>query len=181
LLIEAGGTDDWSAIHNPAEAPMLLGSAVDWAYSTTIEPQLNNRQIAWPRGKVLGGSGSTNFLGHVRGNRYDFDHWQELGNQGWSYIDTLPYFKKSENWERGASAYRGTGGPINVMELPVVNPMTSAFFDAGVELGWSRNDDYNGASQDGFGVFQFEIHKGKRQSTAITYLHPVENRPNLTV
>ena len=93
----------------------------------------------------------------------------------------LPYFKKAENRERGASAYRGVGGPLNVFEPPVINPLTEAFIEAGIELGWSRNDDYNGASQEGFGTFQNTICKGRRHSTAVCYLHPVMSRPNLTV
>jgi choline dehydrogenase len=118
---------------------------------------------------------------YVRGNRSDFDHWQELGNTGWSYADVLPYFKRAENYERGASDYRGSGGPITISDAPSSNPLTQAFLEAGVELGWSRNDDYNGATQEGFGLLQSTIGQGKRSSTATGYLHPVENRSNLTV
>jgi choline dehydrogenase len=139
----------------------LFHSAVDWDYSTEEEPYLNNRKIYWPRGKVLGGSSSTNFMSYVRGNRHDYDHWQEQGNEGWSYADVLSYFKKAENRERGASDYHGIGGPLNVMDLPSINPLTYAFIEAGGELGWSRNDDYNGPSQEGFGVFQFTPRQGK--------------------
>ena len=130
---------------------------------------------------MLGGSSSTNFLTYARGNRYDYDHWQELGNQGWSYADVLPYFKKAENWERGISDYRGIGGPLNVKDLSSIDPLTAAFLDAGVELGWSCLDDYNGASQEGFGTHQYTIRQGKRDSTADAYLHLAQNRPNLTL
>lgn len=104
LLLEAGRNDDLPAIHDASLAPSLLGTPVDWAFFTEPEPHLHNRKIFWPRGKVLGGSSSTNFLLYMRGNRYDYDHWQELGNNGWSYADVLPYFKKAEDQEHGASA-----------------------------------------------------------------------------
>lgn len=181
LLLEAGGNDDLPAMHDATAAPTLLHTAVDWAYFTEEEPHLNNRKIYQPRGKVLGGSSSTNFLTYVRGNRHDYDDWQELGNKGWSYADVLPYFKKAENWESGTSDYRGVGGPITVTDPSSINPLTEAFIEAGVELGWSRNTDYNGASQEGFGFHQSTVHNGKRSSTADGYLHPAESRPNLTV
>src|SRR5258708_4746243 len=182
LLLEAGGNDETvPEIHDPTKALELAHTDVDWAYSTEEEPHLNNRKISWPRGKVLGGSSSINYMAYVRGNRHGFDQWQALGNAGWSYADVLPYFKKAENRERGASAYRGVGGPLNVSELPALNPLTEAFLAAGEELGWSRNDDANGASQEGFGTFQRTIRDGKRHSTAVGYLHPVMSRPNLTV
>ena len=181
LLIEAGGNDDMETIHNPTRFLELLGSAVDWAYFTEEEPHLGNRKIYWPRGKVLGGSSSINWMMYVRGNRSDYDHWQELGNTGWGYRDVLPSFKKAENYEGGASDYRGIGGPITVSDAPSSNPLTQAFLEAGVELGWSRNDDYNGSTQEGFGLLQSTIGQGKRQSTANRYLHPIEKRSNLTV
>ena len=181
LLIEAGGNDDLETIHDPTRFLELLGSPVDWAYFTEEEPHLENRKIYWPRGKVLGGSSSINWLMYVRGNRYDYDQWQALGNNGWSYAGVLPYFKKTENYEHGSSDYRGRGGPINVIETPSSNPLTKAFIEAAVELGWSRNDDYNGATQEGFGLLQSTIREGKRSSTSGGYLHPIENRSNLTV
>jgi choline dehydrogenase len=182
LLLEAGGNDDTvPEIHDPTKALELAHTDVDWAYSTEEEPHLNNRKIYWPRGKVLGGSSSINYMLYARGNRHDFDHWQALGNEGWSYADVLPYFKKAENRERGASEYHGVGGPLNVFDLPAINPLTEAFIEAGVELGWSRNDDSNGASQEGFGTPHFTIRDGKRHSTAVGYLHPVMSRPNLAV
>ena len=182
LLLEAGGTDETvPEIHDPSKAFELAHTAVDWAYTTEEEPHLHHRKMSWPRGKVLGGTSSINYMVYVRGNRHDFDQWQALGNHGWSYADVLPYFKKAENRERGASAYRGVGGPLNIFESPVINPLTEAFLEAGVELGWSRNDDYNGASQEGFGTFQNTICKGRRHSTAVCYLHPVMSRPNLTI
>jgi choline dehydrogenase len=180
LVLEAGSNDDAEEIHNPAKFIDLFGSAADWIYYTEEEPHLNNRKIYWPRGKVLGGSSSTNFMVYVRGNRHDYDHWHELGNKGWSYADVLPYFKKIENYEGKASDYRGRGGAINVIDSPT-SPVTSAFIKAGEELGWQRNDDFNGASQEGFGILQFTIRQGKRSSVADGYLHPAESRPNLTI
>jgi len=182
LLLEAGGNDDLvPEIHDPTKALELTHTAVDWAYTTEEEPHLNHRKLPWPRGKVLGGTSSINYMVYVRGNRHDFDQWQALGNEGWGYAEVLPYFKKAENWERGASAYHGVGGPLNVVEPPAINPLTEAFIEAGVELGWSRNADTNGASQEGFGTFQSTIRDGRRHSTAVGYLHPVMSRPNLTV
>jgi choline dehydrogenase len=107
--------------------------------------------------------------------------WQALGNQGWGYADVLPYFKKIESYSGGDSEYRGRGGPLNITDLPTINPLTAAFVEAGAALGCPHNDDYNGASQDGFGTFQLTIDQGKRQSAAVAYLHPVQSRPNLTV
>jgi choline dehydrogenase len=182
LLLEAGGNDDTvPQIHDPTKTFALVHTGVDWNYATEDEPHLNHRKIEWPRGRVLGGTSSINYMVYVRGNRHDFDHWRALGNEGWSYADVLPYFKKAENRERGASAYHGEGGPLNVFDPPAVNPLTSAFIEAGAELGWPRNDDANGASQEGISTFQSTIRDGQRNSTAVGYLHPVMNRPNLTV
>jgi choline dehydrogenase len=181
LLIEAGGNDNLETISNPSRFLELFGSSVDWAYSTEEEPYLNHREIYWPRGKVLGGSSSINWLMHVRGNRADYDHWKERGNTSWGYADILPYFKKIEHYERGNADYRGKGGAITAIDVPASNPLTRAFIEAGEELGWPFNDDYNGTTQEGFGVLQCSIDQGKRSSTAREYLHPVENRSNLTV
>lgn len=181
LIIEAGGNDDSPTIQDPNAFSSLLGTDVDWAYMTEEEPSINNRKLSWPRGKVLGGSGSINATLYVRGNRADYDSWQEQGNTGWSYADVLPYFKKSERRDKGSSYYRGRGGPLPVTDVPSINPLTEAFLAAGEELGWSRLDDYNGAAQEGFSTLQFTIRQGKRASTATCYLHPAQSRPNLTV
>jgi choline dehydrogenase len=181
LIIEAGGNDDNPTIHDPNAFFSLLGTDVDWMYMTEEEPFLNNRKLSWPRGKVLGGSSSINATLYVRGNRADYDGWQALGNAGWSYADVLPYFKKSERRDEGSSSYTGRGGPLTVTDVPSLNPLTEAFLAAGEELGWSRLDDYNGAAQEGFSTLQYTIHQGKRASTATSYLHPAQSRPNLTV
>src|SRR5579884_2521669 len=116
LLLEAGGPDDKKEIHIPAAFSKLFKTPYDWAYETEPEPQLNNRRLYWPRGKMLGGSSSINAMVYIRGNRHDYDTWAGLGNDGWSYADVLPYFKRAENNERGASKYHGTGGPLNVAD-----------------------------------------------------------------
>lgn len=181
LVLEAGGNDDTPAIRDPNAYYSLLQTDVDWAYMTEEEPSLNNRKFFWPRGKVLGGSSSINGMLYVRGNRADYDDWQALGNAGWSYDDVLPYFKKAENWDGDSSDYRGRGGPLTVTGVSSVTPLLAAFLAAGEELGWPLTSDYNGASQEGFGTFQYTIHQGKRESTAVSYLHPAQSRPNLTI
>ena len=181
LLLEAGGPDDAQEIHIPVAFSKLFQSALDWTYYTEPEPQLLNRKLYWPRGKMLGGSSSINAMIYIRGNRYDYDHWSELGNHGWSYVEVLPYFKKAENAEWGPSEYHGVGGPLNVMERPHTGPLSHAFIQAGIELGYPANDDFNGPSQEGFGVYQVTQKMGRRHSAAVGYLHPALSRPNLTL
>ena len=154
LLLEAGGPDEAQAIHIPLAFSTLFKTPLDWAYETAEQPQLHNCRLYWPRGKVLGGSSSINAMVYIRGNRRDYDHWSALGNEGWSYSDVLPYFKKSEHEERGASAYHGTGGPLNVTDHRTCNPLSHAFVEAGGEAGLALVDDFNGAEQDGVGFYQ---------------------------
>jgi len=181
LVLEAGGNDDAPTIHDPNVFYSLLRTDVDWAYMTEEEPHLNNRKDLLSQGKVLGGSSSINGMLYVRGNRADYDGWQALGNAGWSYDEVLPFFKKAENWEGDASDYRGKGGPLMVTGISSVSPLLAAFLAAGEELGWPLTLDYNGASQEGFGTLQRTIRQGKRESTAVSYLHPAQSRPNLTI
>jgi choline dehydrogenase-like flavoprotein len=181
LLLEAGGPDKKKEFHIPAAWPKLLKSPSDWAYFTEAQPRLNNRKLFWPRGKVLGGSSSINAMIYSRGNPADYDRWSELGNKGWSYEEVLPYFKKSENQERGASQYHGVGGPLNVADLRYKNPVSHAFVEAGAEMGLEFNEDFNGAKQEGVGFFQVTQKQGKRHSAAVAYLKPALRRPNLTV
>ncbi|HEY6411292.1 MAG TPA: choline dehydrogenase [Ktedonobacteraceae bacterium] len=181
LLLESGGADTAREFHIPAAFSKLFKSAYDWSYYTEEQEQLKQRTIYIPRGKVLGGSSSINAMIYMRGNRYDYDHWCALGNPGWSYADVLPYFKKAEHQERGASAYHGVGGPLNVADPRCVNPLTRAFVAAGVELGWPHNTDFNGAEQEGVGVYQLTQKQGQRHSTAEAYLKPARRRRNLTV
>ena len=180
LLLEAGNPDTKPEIHNPSECLKLLGSEVDWGYFSEPEPYLNNRKIYCPRGKVLGGSSAINFMIYIRGNPHDYDHWQELGNPGWSYQDVLPYFKKSENQQRGASEYHGVDGELSVTDLMNTAVMSQRFVETAVAMGYHYNPDFNGSQQEGAGFYQFTIKDGKRHSTAAAFLLPIFNRPNLT-
>ena len=181
LLLEAGNPDTKPEIQIPAECLSLLGSEVDWAYFSEPEPYLNNRKIFCPRGKVLGGSSSINIMIYLRGNSHDYDHWQELGNPGWSYQDVLPYFKKSEHSSRGASEFHGVDGELSVTELISPAVVSQRFVDAAVALGYDHNPDPNGMQQEGAGLYQLTIKDGKRHSTAAAFLVPILHRPNLTV
>jgi choline dehydrogenase len=183
LLLEAGGPDSNPNIHDPAGLLSLWGSDVDWKYFTEEQPYLNNRKLMISRGKVLGGCSSIYAMLYVRGNRHDFDHWNYLGNEGWSYDEVLPYFKKSENYEGGASDFHGVGGGLSVRKCPAT-PVAYAFANAGVELGYAGPDcDFNGSQQeDSTGIYQVNLTKeGKRSSTAVAFLNPSLERPNLTV
>jgi choline dehydrogenase len=181
LLLEAGGKDTAKEIHIPAAFSKLFKTAVDWDYSTEPEPQLHNRKLYWPRGKVLGGSSSINAMIYIRGNPADYDGWRELGNPGWGFADVLPYFKESEDQERGASELHGTGGPIHVADPRCVNPLTRAFLAAASEVGIPENSDFNGAIQEGAGLYQLTQKNGARCSAVDSYLKPGLARPNLTV
>jgi choline dehydrogenase len=118
---------------------------------------------------------------YIRGNRRDYDRWLDLGNLGWGFSEVLPYFKKAEHQERGASLYHGTDGPLNVADLRSINPLSQAFVEAGVEVGLPLTSDFNGSEQDGVGFYQVTQKEGQRHSTAVGYLHPILHRPNLTV
>jgi choline dehydrogenase len=181
LLLEAGNPDTKPEIQIPAQASSLYGTEVDWGYLTEPEPYLNHRQIYLPRGKVLGGSSSINLMVYIRGNSHDYDRWQSLGNPSWSYQDVLPYFKKSENQQRGANAYHGVDGELSVTDLITPAVVSQRFVDACVELGYNRNPDFNGVRQSGTGLYQSTIKDGKRHSTATAFLLPIRQRPNLTI
>jgi choline dehydrogenase len=181
LLLEAGGRDKSKEIHIPAAFSKLFKTGVDWNYSTEPEPFLNNRKLYWPRGKVLGGSSSINAMIYIRGNAADYDGWKSLGNDGWGFEDVLPYFKKSENRERGAGEFHGAGGPVNVADLILVNPLTRAFLAGAKEIGVVENTDFNGAAQDGVGLYEVTQKNGQRHSAADAYLRPALARPNLTL
>jgi choline dehydrogenase-like flavoprotein len=181
LLLEAGGPDRRREIRIPAAYSKLFKSALDWNFSTEPEPHLHNRRLYWPRGKVLGGSSAINAMIYIRGNRLDYDHWASLGNDGWSFADVLPYFKKSENQERGASEFHGVGGPLCISDLRCVNPLTRFFLDAANELGFAANPDFNGAMQLGAGLYQVTQKNGSRHSAADAFLKASMSRPNLHV
>lgn len=181
LLLEAGGSDDRPEIAIPYAAWQLQQSSVDWAYRTEPQAQLEQRHIAWPRGKVLGGTSSINAMVYIRGHRQVYDEWQAAGNAGWGYHDLLPLFKRSEHQERGADAYHGVGGLLNVADLRDPNPLSRMFIDAACALGFSLNADFNSAEQEGFGFYQVTQKEGQRWSAAAAFLRPALQRPNLTV
>ncbi|MGI8920463.1 MAG: GMC family oxidoreductase [Solirubrobacteraceae bacterium] len=181
LLIEAGPPDTKENIHVPAAFGALLKTDVDWDYATLPEERCNGRMMFLPRGRVLGGSSSINAMVYIRGARADYDAWRDLGNPGWGYDDLLPYFKRSEDNERGASDYHGVGGPLSVCESRSNNPMADAFVAAAVEAGDAHNPDFNAASQEGAGRYQVTQRNGMRCSAAVAFLHPAIARANLTV
>jgi choline dehydrogenase len=180
LLLEAGEPDEKREIHIPAAFPELFESEVDWNYHTEPQDELNDRELYWPRGKTLGGSSSINAMIYIRGHQHDYDTWADLGNEGWSYDDMLPYFERSEDFRPGPTQYHGTGGPLAVSEPRSPRDLSETFVEAAVETGESRNDDFNGASQEGVGHYHLTQKEGRRHSTADGYLKPVLDRPNLT-
>ncbi|MCX5543124.1 choline dehydrogenase [Paraburkholderia sp. CNPSo 3076] len=182
LLLEAGGEDNNPWIHVPVGYfKTMHNPALDWCYRTEPDEGVAGRQIDWPRGKVLGGSSSLNGLLYVRGQREDYDRWAALGNRGWSYADVLPYFRKSEDQERGANAWHGVGGPLKVSDLRLRRPIADHFIAAAQEIGIPPNEDYNGAVQEGVGYFQQTAYNGFRWSTAKGFLKPARKRSNLIV
>jgi choline dehydrogenase len=182
LLIEAGPEDRNVWIHVPlGYGKLFTNPRVNWLYNTEPEPELNNRQIIQPRGKVLGGSSSINGLLYLRGQPQDFDHWRQLGNAGWSFDDVLPYFRKSEDQQRGGDDLHGVGGPLAVSDVSEPHPLCEAFIEASEQAGFPRNDDFNGPTQEGAGYFQLTARNGRRCSTAVGYLKPARRRGNLKV
>ena len=182
VLLEAGGEDRNRWIHIPlGYGKTFADSSVNWCYEAEPDAGANGRRIFWPRGKVLGGSSSINGMVYIRGQHEDFDLWRQFGNTGWSSTDVLPYFKRAQHQVRGPSEFHSTGGPLCVSDTSEHHPICEAFIAGAMELGYERNDDFNGAKQDGVGYHQTTTRNGKRCSTAVGYLHPVRNRPNLRV
>jgi choline dehydrogenase len=182
LLLEAGGHDRHIWIHIPLGFGKLFDNAkVNWLYKTEPEPELNNRQIIQPRGKVLGGSSSINGLLYIRGQHEDYDHWRQLGNAGWGFADVLPYFRRAEDQQRGANDFHGIGGPLAVSDVSEPHPLCEAFIEAAQQAGIPRNDDFNGEAQEGAGYFQLTAKNGRRWSTAVGYLRQARRRHNLAV
>ncbi|MGE3245458.1 MAG: GMC family oxidoreductase [Beijerinckiaceae bacterium] len=186
LLVEAGARDWNPLLRVPLMATFFMRKKYhNWAYLTEPEPNLNNRQIPWPRGKVLGGSSQLNGMVYIRGNRGDYDHWAQLGLRDWSYEKVLPFFRKSENFLDETIAnraeYHGQGGELPVTRTPVKDALYDAFVEAGLQAGYGLNPDFNGEKQEGFGRYHFTIRDGERWSTARSFIDPVKDRKNLTV
>ncbi|NRF70122.1 choline dehydrogenase [Aquincola sp. S2] len=181
-LLEAGGVDKSVLIHCPAGLAVLAKNGhANWAFETVPQAGLNGRRGYQPRGKVLGGSSSVNAMVYIRGQREDYDGWAAEGNAGWSYEDLLPYFKRAEHNERGADAWHGSGGPLNVMDLRSPNRHGPNFVQAGQQAGLALNRDFNGATQEGVGPYQVTHRNGERCSAAKAYLTAHLGRPNLQV
>ena len=182
LLIEAGGKD-----RNPLfRLPMLMGrlfhsGVYNWRYHTEPVPSLGGRSLYWPRGKVLGGSSTINGMIYVRGNRHDYDRWAQMGLAGWSYEDVLPAFRRSEGHVERDGTYHGGTGELTVCRARGANPLFDTFMEAGRQAGHPVNDDFNGAEQQGFGRYDFNIRRGKRCSASTAFLRPIRHRRNLAI
>ena len=186
IVIEFGGSDAGPLIQMPGALsyPMNM-PRYDWGYWSEPEPHLGGRQLACPRGKVIGGSSSINGMVYVRGHARDYDTWAEMGADGWSYADVLPYFKRMEHWDDaghgGDPDWRGKGGPLHVTRGKRSNPLVTAFVEAGRQAGYPVTEDYNGHQQEGFGAMEHTIFKGRRWSAANAYLKPALKRQNCTL
>jgi choline dehydrogenase len=182
LLLEAGPRDWYPWIHIPiGYAKTMFHPTWNWMFETEPEPAMNGRRIYWPRGKGLGGSSSINGLIFIRGQREDYDRWAALGNPGWGWDDVLPYFKRCEGNRRGADAWHGGDGPLSASDIGEPHELVDAFIAGAGEAGIPRNDDFNGATQEGAGYYQLATRNGWRCSTAVAFLDPVRRRPNLRI
>jgi choline dehydrogenase len=185
-LVEAGPSDRGFPLNLKTTLPignifLLPHARTNWQHSFTGGPGVRNRSIPCPRGKLFGGCTSVNGTVYMRGHKLDYDEWAALGNDGWSYDEVLPWYRRHEAYDRGGSAWHGTQGELSVPRLATGNPLAQAFVDAGVQAGHARNDDFNGPQQDGFGLFDLNQRDGVRWSSSRAFLHPVLQRPNLTV
>lgn len=184
-LIEAGGSDRSYLVRrtNPLNMLMLMKSKrFNWGYHCEPEARTGNRKFFWPRGKGLGGCSSVNAMIYARGHQWDFDHWASLGNEGWSYDEVLPYFKKPERWARGSNKYHSNQGTMDVVDTNFHFPASEAFVEACGQAGFPLSDDFNGAKQEGCGFFQVtQTPSGHRANAAYSFLDEALDRPNLTV
>ena len=182
LLLEAGGNDNHFWIHVPmGYAKTFVDPRINWMFESEPEKELQGRTMYQPRGKVLGGTSSINGMIYMRGNAADYDQWRQLGNEGWSYDDVLPYFRKAEDNERGANEFHGAGGPLRVSNQPYNWEIAQALLAACTQAGIPETPDFNGATQEGCGYYQTTTNNKRRWSTAAAYLKPARNRPNLVV
>lgn len=182
LLLEAGPRDTYPWLHIPiGYAKTMFHPVLNWGFYTEPEPAMNGRKVYWPRGRTLGGSSAINGLIVIRGQREDYDAWAAAGNGGWCYADVLPWFRKLEHNVRGASEYHGGDGPLWASDIGTPHPLVEAMIAGAGEIGIARNDDFNGAQQEGAGYYQLTTRRGRRCSTAVAYLRPARTRPNLHV
>ncbi len=182
LLLEAGPDSRHPWLRIPlGYGKLFTDRRFNWCYTTEPQPGCHGRNVVAPRGRVLGGSSSINGLIYIRGQAQDFDHWRQLGNAGWSAAEVLPYFRMSEDNERGADEWHGAGGPLGVSDVRDRHPLAEAYVEAARQCGYPGNADFNGAAQDGAGHYQTTMRRGVRSSTAVAYLAPVRNRDNLKV
>ena len=182
LLLEAGPRDNNLWIHIPiGYAKTMFHPVYNWGFYTEPETAMHDRKVYWPRGRGLGGSSSINGLIYIRGQHQDYDQWAALGNAGWSWRDVLPNFIKCEGNSRGASEYHGGDGPLACSDIRETHPLMDAIINGAFELGVPRNDDFNGAAQEGVGYFQLFTRNGWRCSTAVGYLKPARKRANLRI
>jgi choline dehydrogenase len=182
LVLEGGPADDLPEIAMPAAAPTLWGGPLTWDNVTVPQRHAARRVIPWPSGRALGGSSSINGMLYIRGNPLDYDAWRDAhGCSGWGYLDVLPYFRRAEDQQRGGSRYHGAGGPLRVEDQRYEHPLSRAWLEAAVASGLPRNEDFNGAHQDGVGHYQVTQRAGRRWSVADAYLRPAMRRPNVTV
>ena len=181
-LLEAGGEARHPFIHIPLMAGLVyFMRSINWNYQTEPEPHLDGRRIPWPRGRVLGGTSAINGMMYMRGNRADYDGWRQRGLDGWDYESVLPYFKRAEGHGSRRDAYHGTDGPLRINRAASDNPLYDVFLEACEALGLPRNDDFNGAVQEGVGRQDFFVDRGRRVNTGHAFIRPVQGRPNLRV
>jgi choline dehydrogenase len=180
-LIEAGRSDRSRIFELPALFALQQKTSFDWDFMTEPEPALDRRRAYLPRGRVLGGTSSMNTMVYIRGSHHDYDRWAAMGCEGWSYAEVLPYFRRSENNERGGDYYHGADGPLAVSDGRSVHPLLDAWVEAARELGYPHNPDFNGASQQGVGVYQMTQRDGLRCSASTAYLRPATGRDNLKI
>lgn len=183
LLLEAGKADKSFLLQMPVGFAVVLAKGwYDWGYVTEPQENLEGRRLPWLRGKVLGGSSSINAMVYIRGDRSDYDQWAQLGNSGWSFRECLPFFRKAENWaDHVPDEFHGTGGPLGILRVPINNPLSKAWVEAGLRAGYPFNPDFCGPQLEGFGPADFTIAKNRRASAASAYLAPTKSRPNLLV
>jgi choline dehydrogenase len=181
-LLEAGGWDTSPFIHMPAGYFRLMQTGqLDWGFNTTPQKHVNNRTMFIPRARSIGGCTTVNGMIYVRGDRTDYDHWEELGNKGWNWENCLHYFKKSESWRWGENSAHGGDGPLKTSRYGITSPVNMAFIQAGIQAGYRYNDDLNSGDQEGFGPCDSTLEDGVRSSVSRMYLAPIRNRKNLTV